>query len=121
MYYFDRLKTHLCNWCEYAKEHLLRIVVILIVAGICAYGFTLLPKENIIIDNVITEQHILILGITLENWFTWCSLIGLILTAIWAIYQFDKTTSRKHQEKGAEIAKEFANNFIEKLSIICNV
>lgn len=118
MNYLDRIKSHLSNWWEYAKEHFVRIVVILIITAICIYIFTLFPKENVIINNIITEQHIMLLGITLENWFTWGSLIGLIFTAIWAIYQFDKSTSRKRQEKGAEIAKEFSKGLLLKCGIV---
>lgn len=77
---------------------------------------------NILNDNFnIVEQHIIIFGITLENWLTSLSIIGLIIGAIWAIYQFDKNVNRKQQEKASEIAQDFANNFIERFSIISKV
>ena len=121
MYYLDKIKSHLLNWWEYIKEHFVRIIVILIIVAICLYYFTLFPKNNIAIDNVINEQHIIIFGITLENWFTWFSLVGLILTSIWAIYQFDKNIVLKQQEKASEIAKSFSDKLTIKCSIICGV
>lgn len=122
MYYINKMKQHLINWFEYVKEHLLRIISIILIFGICCFLFTLFPRENILNDNFnIVEQHIIIFGITLENWLTSLSIIGLIIGAIWAIYQFDKNVNRKQQEKASEIAQDFANNFIERFSIISKV
>ena len=122
MYYIDKIKQHLFNWAEYIKEHLVRIVFIIAIFGICCFLFTLFPRENILdSNNNISEQHIIILGITLENWLTALSIIGLIIGAIWAIYQFDKNINRKQQEKASEIAKDFANNFVERFAIISEI
>lgn len=121
MYYLNKMKNHILNWSEYAKEHFLRIITILLIILIFCYFFTLLPKENVINGNCVVEQHILIFGTTLENWFTYISLVALLFTAIWAIYQFDKSTSRKQQEKGAEISKIVASNLMYKCSILGNV
>ena len=122
MYYMNKIKQHLFNWFEYIKEHFVRVVFITAILGICCFLFTLFPRENILdSNNNISEQHIIILGITLENWLTALSIIGLIIGAIWAIYQFDKTINRKQQEKSSEIAKDFANNFVERFSIISKV
>lgn len=121
MYYLNKIKEHLHNWCEYAKEHLVRILFILIIFLIACMAFCYFPKSNILEGNIIVEQHVLIFGITLENWFTYISLLALIIAAIWAIYQFDKSTARKQQEKASEIAQEFSNNLIEKFSIISGV
>ncbi len=122
MYYIDKIKRHLSNWLEYAKEHLVRIIFIIIIFGLFCFLFTLFPRENILDDNAnISEQHIIILGITLENWLTALSIVGLIIGAIWAIYQFDKNINRKQQEKASEIAKNFADNFVERFAIISEV
>lgn len=122
LYYMNRIKQHLFNWFEYFKEHFIRIVFIIAFFGICCFLFTLLPRENVLDSNYnIAEQHIVIFGITLENWLTALSIIGLIIGAIWAIYQFDKNVNRKQQEKASEIAKDFANNFVERFSIISEV
>ena len=122
MYYMNKIKQHLFNWFEYIKEHFVRVVFITAILGICCFLFTLFPRENILdSNNNISEQHIIILGITLENWLTALSIIGLIIGAIWAIYQFDKTINRKQQEKSSEIAKDFADNSVERFSIISKV
>lgn len=122
MYYINKIKKHLENWFDYLKEHLIRIVFISLICALFCYGFTLLPRNNIVDSNFnIQEQYITILGITLENWFTWFSMIGLIFAAIWATYQFDKSTNRKQQEKASEIAQDFANNLVERFAIISNV
>lgn len=121
MYYLNRIKSHLLNWWEYIKEHFVRVIFILVMFILLCIAFCFFPRQNVITDNIITNQHIIIFGITLENWFTYISMIALLIAAIWAIYQFDKSTSRKQQEKGAEIAKDFADDFIEKFAIISKV
>ena len=50
-----------------------------------------------------------------------CGSGTMVIGAIWAIYQFDKNVNRKQQEKASEIAQDFANNFIERFSIISKV
>lgn len=121
MYYLDKIKTHLSNWWEYIKEHFVRIIVISFILSLFCLAFYFFPKENIIENGVITEQHIIIFGITLENWFTYISMIALLITAIWAIYQFDKNNSRKQHEKGAEISKIISNDLLYKCSILGEV
>lgn len=121
MYYLDKIKNHLSNWFEYCKEHFVRIIILFLLIIVFCCIFTFCHKENIIVNNVLSEQHIIILGITLENWFTYISLIGLFFTALWAIYQFDKNVSRKQQEKGAEIAKLFSDDLLFKCTILGNV
>ena len=122
MYYVSRVKKHLINWFYYLKEHLIRLIFISLIFAFFCYIFTLFPRNNIVdSSNNISEQHIIIHGITLENWFTWISTVGLIVAAVWAIYQFDKSTNRKQQEKASEIAQDFANNLVERFAIISNV
>ena len=119
MYYINRIKSHFRNWFYYLKEHLVKIIFIFLIFILACYIFTLFPQNNIIdCNNYLTEQYIMLLGITLENWFTWLSIVGLIVAAVWAIYQFDKSTNRKQQEKASDIAQDFADNLIERISII---
>ena len=110
MYYLDKIKNHLKNWLEYFLEHFVRIILIFLLIVIFGYIFTLFYEQNIIV-----------LGITLENWFSYISLIALFFTALWATYQFDKNVARKQQEKGAEIAKLFSNDLLFKCTILGNV
>lgn len=121
MYYWNKMRNHMSNWFEYGKEHLLRILVIALVFIIVCYLLWLFPRVNILNGNLITEQHILLMGITLENWFTWLSMVGLAFAAIWAVYQFDKSTVLKQQEKASEIAQEFADNLVERMGLISGV
>lgn len=118
MYYLRKFIGHLSSWLEYLREHIIRLSFILIIFIFACIFFCSLPKYNILENNVISEQHIVFQGIILENWFTYISLIAIFITAIWAIYQFNKSTARKQQERASEIAQEFANNLVEKMAII---
>lgn len=116
MYYIDKIKKHLNNWGEYAKEHLIRIIFITILFVFFCFILTLFPR---VFDG--GEQHVLILGITLSNWSIWIGIVGIICTAIWAIYEFDKSRISTQQEKASEIAKSFADKLTLKCMLICNV
>lgn len=121
MYNWDKMKNHVSNWFEYVKENLLKLLAIILIFIMICYLLWLFPRVNILNDGLITEQHVVILGITLENWFTWLSMIGLAFTAMWAIYQFYKSTILKQQEKASEIAKSFSNELTSKCAIVCEV
>ena len=121
MYYINKIKKHLITWWDYIKEHLVRMFFLLFLFSSLCIIFCFFPRENIIQNGMITEQHIMIFGITLGNWFTYISMIALLITAIWAIYQFDKNNSRKQQEKGAEIAKLFSEDLLFKCTILGKV
>ena len=116
MYYIDKIKKHLKNWLEYAKEHLIRIVFIALLFVLFCYILTLLPK---IMEN--GEQHILIFGITLSNWSIWIGIFGIICAAIWALYEFDKSRISNKQEKAADIAKIFSDDLLTKCGIVIAV
>lgn len=116
MYYIEKIKKHLKNWFEYAKEHLVRIIfIILLFVGFC-YILTLFP--NIFEDG---EQHIMILGITLSNWSIWIGIVGIICAAIWALYEYDKTRISTQQEKASEIAKTFSEDLLLKCGTLIAV
>lgn len=70
-------------------------------------------------DNI-EEQIIYIFNISINNWFTILSFFTAVLGVIWAFFQFDKSRMLQQQEKASEIAKDFANNFIEKTALICD-
>lgn len=116
MYYLEKIVKHLYNWFEYAKEHLVRIIfMVLLFAGFC-YVLTLFPK---VFEN--GEQHILICGITLSNWSIWLGILGILCAAIWAIYEYDKSRISTQQEKASEIAKTFSDDLLDKCSILVAV
>lgn len=116
MYYLEKIKKHLSNWFDYAKEHLIRIFFMLLLFIIFCYILTLFPK--IFEDG---EQHILILGITLSNWSIWLGILGIVCAAIWAIYEYDKSRISTQQEKSSEIAKIFSDDLLDKCSILIAV
>ena len=110
--------NHLINFFCYLKEHFLcffLVILFFILAGIILIH---LPIKN---PTNIESQQVLILGISLENWSIWYTMIGLIVTALWSIYQYTKSVTRKQQEKASLIAQDFSTQIIEKLSIISAV
>lgn len=115
MYYLNKIKNHIYNWFDYIKEHLIKFIIIFLLFILFSLLFVVFLKEHTV------NQQILILGITLENWFTGLSIFAIFITAIWALYQFDKNTTLKQQEKASEIAKSFSNKLTVKCSIICCV
>ena len=121
-YYFSKIKNHLLNWFNYIVEHLIRVLTIGIFLFLICYLFiNFSSKINIVEQDSIAVQHILFFGITLENWSTFLVIVGTISAAIWALYEFDKMVSRNQQEKSSEIAQSFADNLVERFSIISYV
>lgn len=118
MDFFRKNFIHLTNFFNYILEHLMCILIILtilILSGILLINLPINNPENI------ETQQILIFGVSLENWGIWYTAIGLIIGAVWSIYQFSKNKILKQQEKASEIAQDFATNLIEKLGIISDV
>lgn len=121
MYYLYKIKRHLINWIEYIREHLVRVFVVFIIITGTITVFTFLPKQTVVENEIIKSQNIIVLGITLSNWWTCFNIFGIIVTAIFAMYQFDKTIARKQHEKSAEISKIAAESLMYKCSILGNV
>lgn len=106
---------HFINFLSYILEHLLCIVILVIVFIVAFFVLKILPSN---MPNEIQSQEIYIFGISLNNFGIWFTAIGLIITAFWSIYQFAKNISRKQQEKGASIAKEFTNGLLDKCGLV---
>lgn len=119
--FFKSIFTYIHSAIMYLREHFIRFFMITLIFLLAVSILPFCQIENTVVDGVITEQHILILGITLSNWGTYITAVGLFITAMWALYQFDKNKTMKQQEKAADIAKEFADILAEKLSIISAV
>lgn len=66
----------------------------------------------------IQSQEIYFLNVSLGNWGTWITLVGLFFTAIWSMHQYMKSRLSKQQEKASQIATDFADNLIEKMGLI---
>ena len=116
MYYIEKMKKHISNWIDYGKEHLLRIIFILSLLMLSIFVLTQFTK---IFEN--GEQQILIFGITISNWSTWLGILGIAGTAIWALYEFDKSRISSQQEKASEIAKTFSDDLLHKCSVLIAV
>ena len=113
------LKTnldHLSNLFKFIAERLFCILLTLGFVLLITYAFF----SNIQIQNPesIESQQILLFGISLENLSIWFTFVGLIITAFWSIMQYTQNKAIQQQEKASEIASDFADNIIEKLSII---
>lgn len=106
---------HLGNILDYIVEHLLCIVVLMLIFVI---SFTILKFLPFSMPKDVQSQEIYIGGISLNNISIWFTAIGLIVTAIWSIYQYTKNTARKQQEKGANLAKEFSSSLLSKCGIV---
>lgn len=122
MHYLHKIKTHIINWTNYILEHLVRVLFIsFLLFFVCFLFISFSSKVNIYEQNLLIEQHILFFGITLENWSVFLAIIGILGTAIWALYEFDKRNSRNQQEKGAEIANIFSEHLLRECHILGNV
>jgi len=106
---------HFMNFLSYIIEHLLCIIILLFVFAISFFILEILPSN---MPHEIQSQEIYFLGISLNNFGIWFTAIGLIITAIWSTYQFTKNISRKQQEKGASIAKEFTDGLLDKCGLV---
>ena len=113
-------KNKFCSLCNYVAEYFTYIAIIMIIAILLLCGYLLIHLP-IINPEAFENQQILIFGISLENWGIWYTAIGLVITALWSIYQFKKNISRKQQEKGAEISKLVSQSLLYKCSVLGDV
>ena len=106
---------HFGNFLDYIVEHLLCIIVLILIFIV---SFIILKQFPYSMPKEVQSQEIYIGGISLNNISIWFTAIGLIITAIWSIYQYTKNTARKQQEKGANLAKEFSNSLLSKCGLV---
>lgn len=110
-YYWNKLTQHVKNWWEYFLEHLIRFIFLSLGISVLCFTFSKISVTNTYNDSGILDgQHILIFNITLENWSTFFGVIGVILTAMWGVYQYDKNNSLKQQHNASKIAERFARD-----------
>lgn len=109
---------HFENFLDYIKEHILCIIVVIIIFIISFAILKLFPSH---MPNEIQSQEIYIFGISLANVGVWFTGIGLVIAAFWSMFQFSKSVSRKQQENGAEIAKLFSDDLLEKCAVLGKV
>ena len=125
--FFSPLITILDNFLEHKLRYslffslLILVVVPLIYLIYLNRNVSFFSIINVLENNTIVDQLILIKGISLENIYTFLGIIVIIITAIWAMFQFDKSKKEKQQEKASEISYKFSDNIVKKLCIICCV
>lgn len=106
------------GFISYVKERWIVftiIILLLLGSGLLLLSFT---KQT---PDTFETQEIFILNVSLNNWGIWITIIGGILALFWGIYQYDKSKNKSQQEKGAEIAKLFSDELLDKCSLIGTV
>lgn len=106
------------NFIEYLKSHWIYVTICIIFIILSCFALTLFPSQT---PQEAENQEIFILGITLNNWGIWLTIIATIIASIWALYQYNKSVIKKQQERASEIAKSFSDNLAFKCSIIYGV
>lgn len=106
------------GFLNYIKERwyiFLIIAILFIGSSILLFNFSRQTPDNF------ETQEIFIFDISLNNWGIWITALGGVLALFWGIYQFDKSKNLSQQEKGAEIAKLFSDELLNKCYIIGTV
>ena len=103
------------------KEHFIKYVAITLISIFIIISFTLGIDVYTNMNNQEITQTILIWGITLDNILSIFTIFGIIIGAIWAMYQYDKNKRLKQQEKGSLIAMKFSEKLIDEISIVNGV
>lgn len=107
---------HFVNFIKFIGERLICIIATLLLISLVTFCFFKLA----IVKNPesVDSQQIFIFEISLDNLSIWFTFIGLIVTAFWSMHQYNKSKASKQQEKAAEIAKDFADNLVERMGLI---
>lgn len=129
MYYLNKIKNKLSNLFSKLKNSIVKEIpnifkFLLIISLVALFLFSsvwLFKYCNIQNPTDVQSQEIYIYEISLGNWCTWITLIGLLFTALWSMHQYNKNRLSKQQEKASEIAQDFANNLIERMGLISYV
>lgn len=106
------------NFMKYFLKFLKIIPIIFLVSIFLLLSIMFFNFCDIQNPNEVQSQEIYIYKISLSNWGTWITLVGLFFTAIWSMHQYIKSKLSKQQEKASQIATDFADNLIEKMGLI---
>ena len=106
------------NFMKYFLKFLKIIPIIFLVSIFLLLSIMFFNFCDIQNPNEVQSQEIYICKISLSNWGTWITLVGLFFTAIWSMHQYIKSKLSKQQEKASQIATDFADNLIEKMGLI---
>lgn len=104
-------------------KYLLERLLCIVIAFIFVIGLTYLLFSNaeIINPQEVESQQVLVFGISLENLSIWLGAVAIVITAFWSAFQYHKNKLVRQQEKASEIAKDFADNLIERMGLISAV
>lgn len=106
------------NFMKYFFKFIKIIPIIFLVSIFLLLSIIFFKLCDIQNPNEVQSQEIYIFKISLSNWGTWITLVGLFFTAIWSMHQYIKSKLSKQQEKASQIATDFADNLIEKMGLI---
>lgn len=106
------------NFVKYFFKFIKIIPIIFLVSIFLLLSIIFFKLCDIQNPNEVQSQEIYIFKISLSNWGTWITLVGLFFTAIWSMHQYIKSKLSKQQEKASQIATDFADNLIEKMGLI---
>ncbi len=125
--FFSPLITLLDNFLEHKLRYTILLIILSLVVISLVYLIYLNIHEplfslvNVLENNTITDQLILIKGISLDNIYTFLGVVIILITAMWAMFQYDKSRKEKQQEKASLIAKRFSSGLLKDLAIISSV
>jgi len=109
---------------ENLKKNVKYIVLFIVLSILIIWSIMLLISHSSI-NNPKTEdiesQQIMIFNISLDNLGTIVTLIGLIGTAIWSMYQYTKSKKSQQQEKSSVIAQHFSETLLDKCDLVIRV
>lgn len=114
---FDAIKRH-PKRTMFVCGIIIFILAIILISNILTTYFSIqfisiFPSEE--------EQQILIFNISLSNWCTLITMLGVIIGAIWGLIQYDKRVKLRQQEKATIIAQSFSDKLTLKCMLICSV
>ena len=113
---FEELKTIISEFIKviYSK---LKYAFIVIGLGIMALWIFKLEKINPPISNI-ESQSLYAWGINIQNWGEWISLITIVYTAGWAIFQYKKSDITKKRDNAGKIVNEFSETIVDDFSVL---
>lgn len=119
MDYIVKNIKHLLDFVKYLLERI--VCVFFVILGIYFLFSYIINVSDIQNTNNIESQQIMFENLSFDNWSIVITIVGIMITAIWSIYQYTKNQALQQQQKGAEIAKLFSEDLLYKCTILGNV
>ncbi|MDO4282326.1 MAG: hypothetical protein Q4D02_01705 [Clostridia bacterium] len=113
------------------SKKLIVYIALAIVSLSCLIGFIFLPVQHTVVDTIIAEDSTKIiyiiqdetsfLGKSIAEWRIVISIIGFIVGTTLTCTEYNSNKKQKQQEKGAEIARLFSDELVDKCCILGEV